>query len=169
LEVLRKFEEDKINQKFHIPVSVRMSFLELAEYWLEKYSEISNSPSHYHKNREQLDNHLIPYSGHRGISQITPRIIDKYKQSKLGELSNATINRTLAILRKMFNDTNRWGFLASIPMKFVKQLKEEQKGFDFYSEEETGRFLNCCSDDFFSIACCAVYTGMRSGEIVSLE
>jgi len=169
LEVQHKIEGDKINQKFHIPVSKRISFKELAAYWLEKYSEISNSPSHYHKNRERLDNHLIPYFGKRDINQITPRMIDEYKQSKLGKLSPATINRTLAILRKMFNDAIRWGFMSSTPMKFVKQLKEDENGFDYYSEDETRLFLKNCSEDFFLIANCAVYTGMRSGELVALE
>jgi len=38
-------------------------------------------------------------------------------------------------------------------MKFVRQLKEEQKGLDYYSEEETKLFLKDCSAKLYLIEC----------------
>jgi len=168
-EVLRKIETDLISDKFNLPVRNKMTFKKLADYWLENYSKINNAPSQCAKNRERIEKHLKPCFGDCEISQITPRMIDEYKQSKHGKLSSATINRTLAILRKMFNDAMRWDFMSQNPMTFIQQLRENEKGFDFYSTEETGMFLKNCSNDFYPIVCCAVYTGMRIGEIVALK
>lgn len=169
LEVLHKIEGDIINQKFHIPASKKMSFKDLADYWLENYSKISNAPSQYKKNRERIDNHLLPFFGNHDISDITPRLIDEYKRSKLDKISPATINRTLAIMRKMYNDAVRWKFVVTSPMRHVSQLHEQEKGFDFYKEDEVKKFLGSCSSDFKPIATLAVYTGMRAGEIVALK
>jgi integrase len=168
-EVLRKIEGDIINETFNLPVNQKMRFSELADYWLENHSKVNNAPSQYQKNRERIDVHLIPNFGNKDIRNITPRMIDEYKESRLDVIKPATINRTLAILRKMFNDAVRWGFLASSPMKAVRQLHEAQKGFSFYNGDEVKSFLANCSDDFYHVACCAVYTGMRKGEIVALE
>ncbi len=168
-EVLRKIEADIVNDTFDLPARRKMSFDELADYWLENYSKVSNAPSQYEKNGERIENHLKPCFGKVEISHITPRMIDEYKNTKHGELSPATVNRTLAILRKMFNDAIRWGFMSQNPMRFVRQLREQQNGFDFYTEEEVRLFLENTSSAFFQIACCAVYTGMRVGEIVALK
>jgi integrase len=169
MEALRVVEADVIRDRFGLPAAKKMTFRELAVFWLENYSKVSNAPSQYEKNKERIDNHLLPSFGDQDIANITPRRIDEYKKSKTGEISSATINRTLAILRKMFNDAIRWGFLAASPMRHVSQLREPEKGFDFYQEDEVVLFLRNCSRDFFPIACCAVYTGMRVSEIVGLK
>lgn len=168
-EVLRKIEGDIVNDTFNLLVKQKMSFKEIAEYWLENYSKTNNAPSQYRKNRERINLHLIPFFGGRDIRYITPRMIDEYKESKHGMVKPATINRTLAILRKMFNDAIRWGFTASSPMRMIRQLHEPQEGYDYYKEYEVRLFLRNCSGVFYPIASCAVYTGMRVGEIVSLR
>ena len=169
MEALRKFEADIFHDRFDIPVKRKMTFGQLARYWLENYSKVSNAPSQYRKNGERLAKHLIPYFGDREASYITPRMVDEYKKSREPLIQPATINRTLAILRKMFNDAVRWGFLSASPMKQVQQLREPQKGFDYYSEDEVALFLGNCPPDFLPIASTAVYTGMRVGEIVGLR
>lgn len=168
-EVLRKIEANIINDRFDLPNRKKMTFNEIAEYWLENYSKVANAPSQYAKNKERIENHLKPFFGKTDISHITPRMIDEYKKDKHETLSAATINRTLAILRKMFNDAIRWGFIGHSPMRFIQQLHEQQNGFDYYTSEEVRMFLENCSRGFFPIACCAVYTGMRVGEIVALK
>jgi integrase len=169
MEVLKKIEGDIINEKFSIPVKPRMKFKELAEYWLENYSKVNNAPSQYVKNKERIGKHLIPFFGERKIGDITPRQIDEYKKSRYGLVKAATINRTLAILRKMFNDAIRWEFINDSPMRFIQKLHEPHQGFDYYNENEVRIFLQSCSEDFYPIACCAVYTGMRIGEIIALK
>jgi integrase len=168
-QALRRIEADIVNDKFNLAETRKMTFRELAEYWLENYSKIENAPSQYEKNRERIRNHLLPFFRETWIADITPRTIDEYKNSRHGKIKPSTINRTLAILRKMFNDAIRWGFMRTSPMTMVKQLKENQEGYDYYGESEVREFLKNCQEDFYEIACCAVYTGMRAGEIVALK
>jgi integrase len=169
MEALRKVEADIINDRFDIPVRRKMKFRELAEYWLENHSKVHNAPSQYAKNAERMRNHLVPNFGNCDIAHITARMVDEYKKNRSGRIKPATINRTLAILRKMLNDAVRWGFVGSSPMRMIQQLPEKQQGFDFYAEDEVILFLQNCSPDFYPIASCAVYTGMRIGEIVALR
>ena len=169
VEALRRIEADIVNDKFELPSRRKMSFQALADYWLEQHSKVNNAPSQYAKNKERIANHLKPFFGDTDIRDITPRMVDELKKGMFKLVKPATINRVLAILRKMFNDAVRWGFASSSPMRFVSQLHEPQQGFGFYSEDETRRFLQACSADFCPVALCAVYTGMRVGEIVALK
>jgi integrase len=168
-EALKKIEGDIINDTFNLPIGQKMSFEELADYWLEHHSKVNNAPSQYRKNRERIDVHLVPFFKGMDIRNITARTIDEYKQSRLEAIKPATVNRTLAILRKMFNDAVRWGFIPSSPMKMVRQLHEPQQGFDYYDENEVRLFLANCPTGFYPVACFAVYTGARAGEIVALR
>ncbi|MFB0562993.1 MAG: tyrosine-type recombinase/integrase [Candidatus Lokiarchaeia archaeon] len=169
LEALRKIEGDIISNRFNLPVKQKMNFRELAEYWLENYSKSNNAPSQYQKNRERINKHLVTFFGKRDINHLTPKLIDEYIKSRHGVIKPSTINRTLAILRKMFNDAMRWGFMVENPMRFIRKLQEPEGGFDYYKEDEVKLFLQNCSEDFYPIACCAVYTGMRIGEIIGLK
>ena len=148
MEVLRKAMADAINDKFNLAEARRMTFRELAEYWLENYSKIENATSQYKKNKERLKNHLLPFFGDSDITNITPRMIDEYKNTKHESLKKSTINRTLAILKKMFNDAIRWGFIHTSPMQKVKQLREDEQGFNYYNEDEMKVFLENCSLSF---------------------
>jgi Phage integrase, N-terminal SAM-like domain len=98
---LRKIEADIINNKFNINIDEKsMLFKALADYWLENYSKVNNATSQYHKNRERLEKHLIPFFGRTSITEINAKMIDEYKGLKKNGLKPATINRTLAILKK---------------------------------------------------------------------
>jgi len=68
---------------------------------------VENSPSTPTKNEERLGKHLDPFFGKRDLRQITPRVIDEYVREKREAVKLATVNRTLAIVSKMFNDAVR--------------------------------------------------------------
>jgi integrase len=168
--VLRKVEADIINRKYDLRLEKKgMTFNQLAGYWLENYSRAQNSASTHAKNEERLKKHLKPFFGKMDLRQITPKTIDEYVTEKRKEVKPATVNRTLAILSKMFNDAVRWEVMESNPMKKVSKLHEEEVGFDYWTEEEAQKFLACSKDDGYPIFCCALNTGMRIGEILGLR
>jgi len=168
--VLRKIEADIINRKYDLRLDRKgMTFNQLAEYWLENYSKVQNSDSTHEKNRERLEKHLKPFFGKTDLRHITPKVIDEYVSVKRKEVKPATVNRTLAILSKMFNDALRWEVMESNPMKKVSKLHEEEVGFDHWTEEEARKFLESSRDDVYPIFCCALNTGMRIGEIFGLK
>ena len=169
-EALKKIEGDIVSERFALPKKVKkITFPELAEYWLEKYSKVNNSPSQYQKNRERLDKHLIPYFKEILTTKIDVQMIEEYIASKIEGLKPATINRTLSILSKMFNDAIRWGYIKENPMRQVSKLREVEEAFDYLAQDEARKLLQNCSKDFYPVCCCALYTGMRVSEIIELR
>ena len=169
-EALKKIEGDIVSRRFGLPQEVKkISFEDLAEYWLEQYSKVNNSPSQYQKNRERLEKHLIPYFQDTAVCRINAKMIEEYIASKVEKIKPATINRTLSILSKMFNDAIRWGYLKENPMKQISKLREEQEAFNYLPQDEARKLLENCSEDFYPICCCALYTGMRVSEILGLK
>ncbi len=169
-KALQRIEADMLNDKYELALEEEQTrFNELADYWLKNYSKVNNSPSQYRKNEERLDKHLRPFFGRTRAQDVNAKMIDEYKASKLGKLSPATINRTLALLKKIFNDAVRWGFMAKNPARGVSLLHEEETGFEFWSEEEADAFLAACAPSVYPIFCCALNTGMRIGEVLGLR
>ena len=140
-EALRKAMADAINDKFNLTETRRMTFSELAEYWLENYSKIENAPSQYGKNRERLKNHLLPFFGDSDITNITPRMIESYriKREKDG-VKPSTINREHGLLKSMFNRAIAWEMTEKNPAKKVRMAKEKARN-RFLTREEIQRLL----------------------------
>ncbi len=169
-KALQRIEADILNEKYDLAIEEeRMGFGALADYWLANFSKPNNSPSQYRKNRERLKKHLRPFFGKSDVGDVDAKMIDEYKASKQGKLSPATINRTLAFLKKMLNDVVRWGLVERNPARGVSLLHEEEAGFDFWSDEEARTFLAACARDVYPIFCCALNTGMRIGEVLGLR
>jgi integrase len=90
--------------------------------------------------------------------------------------SIATVNRELALLRRMFNVAQREGWIAHNPFAMgepLMSIADEKKRERILTREEEERLLEACSDarrrHLRPILVCALDTGMRQGEILSLR
>jgi integrase len=90
--------------------------------------------------------------------------------------SIATVNRELALLRRMFNVAQREGWITHNPFTMGEPLvsvADEKKRERILTREEETRLLEACSDTrrrhLRPILVCALDTGMRQGEILSLR
>lgn len=166
---LRQREAEVVANKYGYSKRDVPLFEEFADYWLENYSKVQNAPSTYQDNKERLTTHLIPFFERRKLDRIRPVDIDEYIASKSGELKPGTINRTLSILSKMYNDGIRWGVVQHNPMRDVRKLNERQDGFSYLSDKEAGRLLRELKAEVYPIVATALYTGMRAGEIYGLK
>lgn len=99
----------------------------------------------------------------RLILDITPKLIEKYKEERLntvysqkiinGEeikkyISPATVNREIGILSKIFSLAIANGYANSNPVRDVKKLRVTNKIERHLSVEEEKRILQVCDDDF---------------------
>lgn len=85
--------------------------------------------------------------------------------------SIATINREISALRHLFSKAVEWELIEETPFRRGRSLilKENNARLRYLSEEEITMLLNACSPHVRSIVTCALNTGMRRGEILSLK
>jgi len=88
----------------------------------------------------------------------------------------ATVNRELALLRRMLNVAQREGWIARNPLSLGESLisvADEKKRERILTREEETRLLAACDNGrrrhLRPIIVCALDTGMRQGEIFSLR
>ena len=104
----------------------------------------------------------------RMLSQIGPREVAKYQVARAKNVSGATVNRDLAVLKNMFTKAIEWGYAADNPVKRVKFLRETGRRERFLTHEEADRLLKACSDWLRPLVTVALHTGMRRGELLGL-
>lgn len=87
----------------------------------------------------------------------------------------ASVNRELALLRRMFNVAEREGWLVRSPFKVGESLislADERQRERILTRDEEARLLKACADQrahLRPIIICALDTGMRRGEILKLR
>lgn len=132
---------------------------------------------YYRANRKKnsVDRHYYswiavqPTFGHYRMSEITPLMIEKYRQNRplLGR-SNVTINRELAFLRNVYSMAVKWHKAEDNPVKEVKQAREDNLRIRFLNDEEEPRLLGECKIHLYLVVLTAIHTGLRRGELLSL-
>lgn len=129
--------------------------------------------------RSHIDHYLVPHLGHIRLrdlrGQDVDRMILKLKKSGARErpLSNATIQRVLATLRKAMNEALTRGLIPVNPVarSTRKPSKVAKKKVDPWTADELSAFLAFIADDtaLVNVVTVAALTGLRRGELVGLE
>lgn len=104
------------------------------------------------------------------LSNISPSDIDDYKLYRQKQVKPATVNRELACLSHLFNLAKRQKrFFGENPVSISKLLPEHNQVERILSKEEEARLLEASSLALKAILLCALHTGMRKNEILSLK
>lgn len=162
-----------------------VSFQELAEWYRRTYAvqptyvdehKISGLRSH-RSTRYRLDI-LIAYFGTRSLRTFTYGQIEAYKLDRLktrtirgNSLTLASVNRELALLRRLFNLAVREGWIARNPFNddepLIQKTQEKGRARTLSLAEET-RLLAVCVNErahLRPILICALDTGLRPGPV----
>jgi integrase len=121
-----------------------------------------------------------PYFGEMYLSDITYRHVqefvakrqkDRVKTRHNGKVSGSTINRELTTLKTLFKLAIKWNFdIEKNPVPKGKFFDESQYQRNrVLSKDEEDRLLNAAAPYLKSILICALNTGMRYNEILTLE
>jgi integrase len=150
----------------------RMRFKDLAKWYLE-LTEVKAKRS-YAKDQMHCKR-LLAQFGHRFLKDITPSMVEAYKQKRLVENSHrrkptkpATVNREVTTLKTIFNKAMKNGKAERNPAQGVKLFKENNERDRILSPEEYSRLLAHCPAHLKPIVKVAYLTGMRRGEILNL-
>jgi integrase len=170
-EVLSKRAEGR-----HIKKSpdVTTLFKDLAKWYLN-LSEVVAKKSYLRD--QQLIANLLPHFGPKVLKDITPVIVEGYRQKRLSEPSGrspgkntapATVNREIACLKAIFNRAVNNGKAENNPARRIKALKENNERDRILNAEEYARLLQHSPDKLKPIIKLAYHTAMRQGEILFL-
>jgi len=114
--------------------------------------------------------HLINFYKGRILSDIKAQDVEDYKTARLSEVSPATVNRELEVLRHLFNLADRWDrFFGKNPVSRAGLLPMNNKKERILTIDEEKKLLAACDPYLRNIIVAALYTGMRKGEIISLK
>ena len=149
------------------------SFEEVSQIWIVRYADPNKAFSSVVKDKQMLSQNINPYFGKSKLRSINPEDIEDFVSmlKRTTKLSNASINRTTALIKKIFNDCIKWRFVETNPVVAVKKLKESEIGYDYWGVEECERFLShtelhCTYHLLYKVT---LNTGLRLGEIIALK
>jgi integrase len=149
----------------------------LAERYLEEHAEVKKKPSSVRSDKLNLNNHILPELRQRPVAEVTRADIMNLRH-KMRAIPGAS-NRVLALLSKMFNLAERWGWRpdGSNPCRHVERY-DEKKMDRFLSIEELRRLgealveaarTQSVSPPAVAAIRLLVFTGCRVSEILMLE
>lgn len=111
-----------------------------------------------------------------GISPaaITRLHIDQYLAARAGKVAPGTIDREVAVLRRMFAVAVEWEILRRNPTQGIKKRKQADKVVVYLEPEEQAQLLAAASARALApylrpMVATAIYTGMRHAELLNLR
>ncbi len=155
----RYFQKDQGNKK---------TFKDMAEKYMAEHSIRKASGS---RRRDETSlRKMLPVFGDMLLSQITPAVINKYKQQRLNEgISGASINRELSLAKHAFNIAIReWEWVKDNPFARVSMEKLPQPRIRYLTHEEFDRLYQACNETLKPIVLFSLQTGARQDNVLSL-
>lgn len=168
-EVLQKINEKIVNNKFGIVNKTKTSFQEKAHKWIESYAKIHKKS--WRDDEQRLKDHINPIIGNYNFTEITPGILKDWlaTKSKEKKLSDSTINRCIAIIKKIFNDAYKDNEIDQNPTRGLKLLKIDEKLPRYLTNEESQLLIDNSEGELKLAIRIALNTGMRLNEILKLK
>lgn len=148
---------------------------ELIEKYVENFSkQASFEPNkrHYLENFKEYfgESTLLANIKYMDVETYRNHLKQKITKNKTIR-SDASVNREMSCLHHIFTKAVEWEMVEQNPFSKGKSLilKENNKRLRFLTVEEIPKLLDACPEYLRNIVGCALNTGMRRGEILSLK
>jgi integrase len=146
------------------------SFHEFASLWLRRRIAEGISENTRADYLWQLSNHLLPYFGHYRLGEITPRLVEDFKERKLDQraqliaamregarivhpsgqpqrpLSNTSINKFLRLLAAILENATRRGWIESNPAARIERLRVKRRKGGILEPDELESLIDAAGD-----------------------
>lgn len=153
-------------------------FNELADNyitWAERQRSVESKRQYIEALKEYFKN--LP------LRRFNTMLVEQFQSEKLQQIyyekkdvkknyQSSSINRWTATLKHMFTKAVEWHMVEEDVLKRVrraKQLEENPGRLRYLTREESQTLINVCADHLKPIVICALNTGMRKSEILSLK
>ncbi|MFQ5949916.1 MAG: tyrosine-type recombinase/integrase [Nitrospiria bacterium] len=164
-KLLRKRLDEITDGRFKDPKVERTRFEELAQDILNDYK--INGRKSLHKVKLTLSHLSTEFERDRMVDITSDRIMGYIVRRQEEGAANATVNRELATLKRMFSLGLRYGKVAIKP--YIPTLQEDNIRQGFFEWDDFARLRKHLPDYLRPVVTFAYYTGWRSGEIRSLR
>lgn len=139
------------------------------EVWADKCLNWSKLNKRSWKRDKLSMSHLVPFFKGMKLRQITPFMIEDYKQKRKARVKGATVNRELSCLKHMLNLAINEGLLSNNPVRKVKFFLEDSIKIRTLNPEEQEVLINVASGITKAAIIIALHTGLRRTELLSLK
>ena len=103
------------------------------------------------------------------IDEISGWDVERFKASRVKQVSKSTVNRELAVLKRLFTLAVDWNLVEKNPVKKVAMYRIEEKVMRVLSQDEEQKLIDAAAPHFKSLIIVAINTGMRRGELLALQ
>jgi site-specific recombinase XerD len=140
-------------------------FRDMAKLYLEEHAKVNKRSW---KTDEERLARLIERFGDQPLSKITRQDVERFRAVIAQELSPATVNRYMALLKTVYNKAIAWGKTKHNPVQGIKQFKETHR-IRFLTAEEEESLEAVFPKDYWPWLEVAFHTGMRRAEQFELR
>ncbi len=151
------------------PMGESKTFRDMMEKFMKEHApKVSvNTQKSYSASLKNLSSFFVDSK----LTSITPKMTSEYKALRYREGAKpATINREIAMLSKAFNlSVKQWEWVKENPMSRVPKEKENNERDRWLTEDEEKRLLENSPQWLRDIIVFDLNTGLRQGELLSLE
>ncbi len=148
-----------------------MTFGEYLDHYVARHAEVKNKPSSLKSVRSIIDRHLSGWRG-RKLSSITRRDAAEL-HARIGTKAPVRANRTIALLRRVFNVAKMEGvFDADNPAAKTELFKEVSRD-RFIQPEELPEFVKALAQEespfIRALFLVLIFTGARRSEALGMK
>ena len=145
-------------------------FENFASEFIENYSKAGKRS--WINDENTLKKKFIPFLKQNRVHRldaVTGGLVQQYLAERRKEISPASTNRELSLLKRLFNVAIEWGKAEFNPAAKIKKLREAGPRERILSEDEEAALMAEAHNHLRPFLVLALNTGMRRGEILSLR
>jgi integrase len=148
---------------------------------VKRYNDIYNTQKSFYISKQYFIRHIINYFkndrllktiNYVALQEFKKHLMNKLKMNNdVEKLSNATVNKILSCFRHMLNNAVSLGMIIENPFNKGESLRLTENNLidRFLSKEEILRLLKVSPDYLCDIIICAINSGLRKTELLTLK
>lgn len=122
-----------------------------------------------HRDDSYRAKRLLDAFGDKALSEVSTQDVERFKAKLTLEVSHATVNRYLTLLKTILNKAVQWGKTKANPALGVKLFRENNHRVRFLDTDEETKLEAVFPPKYWPLVEFAIHTGMRRGEMFNLR